>query len=166
MKVFKTLLVLVLVAGVLGGAAYAGGRLLRDDKPDTVASSSGLPGSPSSSTPSSPTTSPSSPDSPTSSATHEAPVVDDVLKPGAKGTQVRELQQRLFQLAWLPETTTGVYDGRDRRGREGLPGQARPDPHGRPRPEDLAAATRDDHHAEPRRDVQRDARRQGALHLR
>jgi len=33
-----------------------------------------------------------------------------VLKPGAKGTEVRELQQRLFQLAWLPETTTGAYD--------------------------------------------------------
>ena len=33
-----------------------------------------------------------------------------MLTPGAQGTQVRELQQRLFQLAWLPETTTGVYD--------------------------------------------------------
>jgi peptidoglycan hydrolase-like protein with peptidoglycan-binding domain len=37
-------------------------------------------------------------------------VVTDVLKPGAQGPTVRELQQRLFQLAWLPETTTGVYD--------------------------------------------------------
>ena len=33
-----------------------------------------------------------------------------MLKPGAQGPQVRELQQRLSQLAWLPETTTGVYD--------------------------------------------------------
>ncbi len=33
-----------------------------------------------------------------------------VLRPGAKGEQVRELQHRLFQLAWLPETTTGAYD--------------------------------------------------------
>jgi peptidoglycan hydrolase-like protein with peptidoglycan-binding domain len=33
-----------------------------------------------------------------------------VLKPGAEGPKVRELQQRLFQLAWLPETTTGAYD--------------------------------------------------------
>jgi len=33
-----------------------------------------------------------------------------VLEPGAKGTEVRELQQRLFQLAWLPETSTGAYD--------------------------------------------------------
>lgn len=33
-----------------------------------------------------------------------------VLRPGDKGKQVRELQSRLFQLAWLPEVTTGVYD--------------------------------------------------------
>jgi len=33
-----------------------------------------------------------------------------VLRPGDKGEQVRELQARLFQLAWLPEVTTGVYD--------------------------------------------------------
>ena len=33
-----------------------------------------------------------------------------VLRPGDKGEQVRELQQRLYQLAWLPEVTTGVYD--------------------------------------------------------
>jgi peptidoglycan hydrolase-like protein with peptidoglycan-binding domain len=111
MKVFKTLLVLVLVAGVLGGAAYAGGMLLRDDHPKTVASSSDLPGSPTSSTPSAPTSSSTSPASPISSSTHETPVAQDVLKPGATGTQVRELQQRLSQLSWLPETTTGVYDG-------------------------------------------------------
>ncbi len=33
-----------------------------------------------------------------------------VLRPGDKGEQVRELQSRLYQLAWLPEVTTGVYD--------------------------------------------------------
>jgi len=33
-----------------------------------------------------------------------------VLRPGDKGEQVRELQSRLYQLAWLPEITTGVYD--------------------------------------------------------
>ncbi|MEO6510072.1 MAG: L,D-transpeptidase family protein [Nocardioides sp.] len=33
-----------------------------------------------------------------------------VLQPGDKGTQVRELQSRLYQLAWLPEITTGTYD--------------------------------------------------------
>ena len=44
------------------------------------------------------------------SPTEPAHVVPDVVKADAKGTKVRELQQRLFQLAWLPETTTGVYD--------------------------------------------------------
>ncbi len=33
-----------------------------------------------------------------------------VLRPGDKGEQVRELQNRLYQLEWLPEVTTGVYD--------------------------------------------------------
>jgi len=33
-----------------------------------------------------------------------------VLRPGDRGRLVRELQVRLFELAWLPETTTGVYD--------------------------------------------------------
>jgi peptidoglycan hydrolase-like protein with peptidoglycan-binding domain len=33
-----------------------------------------------------------------------------VLRPGDRGDQVRELQHRLFQLAWLPEATTGRYD--------------------------------------------------------
>jgi peptidoglycan hydrolase-like protein with peptidoglycan-binding domain len=33
-----------------------------------------------------------------------------VLRPGDNGEQVRELQNRLYQLAWLPEVTTGVYD--------------------------------------------------------
>jgi peptidoglycan hydrolase-like protein with peptidoglycan-binding domain len=33
-----------------------------------------------------------------------------VLRAGDKGEQVRELQHRLYQLEWLPEVTTGVYD--------------------------------------------------------
>ena len=33
-----------------------------------------------------------------------------LLTPGDRGEQVRELQHRLFQLAWLPERTTGAYD--------------------------------------------------------
>ena len=93
MKVLKILLTLVLVIGVLGGAAY--GRLLNDHDQRAVASSGNLPGDPSSSTPSSTTaspTSPSSPSSPSSSPTHHVQADADVLKPGAKGTQVRELQ--------------------------------------------------------------------------
>lgn len=36
------------------------------------------------------------------------------LSPGDRGDDVRELQARLFQLAWLPEETTGRYDRRTR----------------------------------------------------
>ena len=105
MKVVKTLLTLVLVVGVLGGAAYGIGRLASGHgSQHPVASSTDLPGSPTTSSPSTPSSSPSS------LPTRHEPVVTTVLKPGAEGPKVRELQQRLFQLAWLPETTTGVYD--------------------------------------------------------
>ncbi|HET8663956.1 MAG TPA: peptidoglycan-binding protein [Nocardioides sp.] len=111
MKVVKTLLTLVLVVGVLGGAGYGAGRLLADNgSQHPVASSTDLPRSPTTSSPSTPSSSPTSPTSPSSSPTQHKPADTPVLKPRAKGTKVRELQQRLFQLAWLPETTTGVYD--------------------------------------------------------
>lgn len=48
-------------------------------------------------------------DEPSAPATSEKPA--PVLEPGDKGEQVRELQHRLFQMQWLPEKTTGVYDG-------------------------------------------------------
>jgi peptidoglycan hydrolase-like protein with peptidoglycan-binding domain len=118
MKAFKALLALVLVLGVLGGAAYAGGRLLRhDDRSTTVArelpgDASGRPSSPASGRTDS---APAAPHPSSSSSTSTSPARPgrtgrDVLQPGARGTRVRELQQRLSQLAWLPETTTGVYD--------------------------------------------------------
>src|SRR6187551_1942875 len=69
MKVLKILLTLVLVIGVLGGAAYAGGRLVNDHHRRTVASSGDLPGAPASSTPSSPTSSPTSPSTPSTPTT-------------------------------------------------------------------------------------------------
>jgi peptidoglycan hydrolase-like protein with peptidoglycan-binding domain len=115
MKVVRPLLVLLVVVGLVGGSAYAAGRLVTHHDRRTVASSADLPKALRSSpaeTPSSSPTSPTSPvtSSPTGSPTHPAPVATDVLEPGARGTKVRELQQRLVQLAWLPETTTGVYD--------------------------------------------------------
>jgi peptidoglycan hydrolase-like protein with peptidoglycan-binding domain len=56
-----------------------------------------------------------------------------VLSRGASGIEVRELQQRLSQLAWLPETTTGVYDAataaavRGFQGKRGLAASGRVD---------------------------------------
>ncbi len=40
--------------------------------------------------------------------------IPDVLVPGDRGRQVRELQSRLYQLAWFPELTTGSYDAATR----------------------------------------------------
>ncbi len=99
----------------------------------------------------------SSPSSPSSTPTHHAPVAADVLKPGTQGPQVRELQQRLFQLAWLPETTTGVYDAATASAVKGFQGK-----HGLRRTgvlddADLGPPQGDDQHADPRRDVQRAA---------
>src|SRR5215213_9309506 len=112
MKVVKSLLMLLVVVGLLGGSAYGARRLVTQHAGSTVASSTDLPKAPSSSRPATPPHSPSSspPSSGGGSPTEPAHVVPDVVKAGAKGTKVRELQQRLFQLAWLPETTTGVYD--------------------------------------------------------
>jgi peptidoglycan hydrolase-like protein with peptidoglycan-binding domain len=59
---------------------------------------------------------------PTATATPEPepalPTV--VLRPGDKGEQVRDLQSRLYQLAWLPEVTTGVYDATTREAVQGF----------------------------------------------
>jgi peptidoglycan hydrolase-like protein with peptidoglycan-binding domain len=112
MRVVKTLLTLVLVLAVAAGTAYGAGVVMRHNDQRTVAGSDHpLPGpasvpsaSPSQTPP--PTHTPSS--TPTSTPS-DVPVAD-VLQPGARGTQVRELQVRLHQLAWLPETTTGTYD--------------------------------------------------------
>jgi hypothetical protein len=134
MKALKTLLTLVLVVGVLGGAAYAGGSLIHRHDQRQVSATGDHPGAPSSHEPADPTSAPPATPSggasndpsngpssrPTADPTqHPAQPADHVvLKAGAKGTKVRELQQRLFQLAWLPETTTGVYDdARSRRSR-------------------------------------------------
>ena len=46
-----------------------------------------------------------------------------MLEPGAKGEKVRELQHRLFQMAWLPETTTGTYDATTKEAVAGFQGK-------------------------------------------
>ena len=75
-------------------------------------------------------------------------------EPGDSGLQVRALQHRLFQLAWLPELTHRPVRRRDPRGRGRLPGQARPQGDRRGRPAHLAAADGDDGQADPRPAVQ------------
>jgi peptidoglycan hydrolase-like protein with peptidoglycan-binding domain len=109
MRVVKALLTLVLVLGLAAGAAYGAGVVTRHNDQRTVAGSDQpLPGPASTPTSSAPQATPTS--TPSSPPTHAADPVVNVLEPGAKSARVRELQVRLHQLAWLPETTTGVYD--------------------------------------------------------
>src|SRR6188472_335717 len=82
MKVVKILLTLVIVVGVLGGAAYGAGRLVDHLHPARVASTSDLPETPAPSSPGTPASSPTA--SPPSSPTHQATVDTAVLKPGAQ----------------------------------------------------------------------------------
>jgi peptidoglycan hydrolase-like protein with peptidoglycan-binding domain len=112
MRVVKTLLTLGLVIGLVAGAAYAAGAVLRHHDQRTAAVGNHPDREPTSD-PSSSAPTPSLPSTPSStpSETVTPEPVSDVLQPGAQGAQVRELQVRLHQLAWLPETTTGVYDG-------------------------------------------------------
>ncbi len=94
----KGLVATALVVGALGGGAYA--ALVVDHH----GGSSAAAADPTVST----TTEPSVPaETPATEAPAPAPVA---LAPGDRGEQVRELQARLFQLDWLPETTTGRYD--------------------------------------------------------
>jgi peptidoglycan hydrolase-like protein with peptidoglycan-binding domain len=114
MRVVKTLLALMLLMGLAGGAAYGTGFALRHHDHRTTTTAGGTGGQPAAQPTSSQDATQDPTQVPTPSTTpspHDPPPpAVAVLSPGAKGTQVRELQQRLHQLAWLPETTTGVYD--------------------------------------------------------
>jgi peptidoglycan hydrolase-like protein with peptidoglycan-binding domain len=110
MRALRALLVTVLTVALLSATAYATGVAVRHhESPRTTQAAERRPVPVSSATPagtpSSPGTSPASPAVPSAAATTEA-----VLEHGDSGVQVRELQSRLFQLAWLPELTTGTYD--------------------------------------------------------
>jgi peptidoglycan hydrolase-like protein with peptidoglycan-binding domain len=108
MKALRILLMTVLTVALLGGAAFGAGVALQNyqDGSERAAESGRQPVDDPATDPSEPPTDePSEPVTPTEPAEPA-----DVLEPGAKGEQVRELQHRLFQLAWLPELTTGKYD--------------------------------------------------------
>jgi peptidoglycan hydrolase-like protein with peptidoglycan-binding domain len=109
MRALKALLALVLVLAVVGGGAYAAGRATRHHDQAPAAAPPVVP-TPDDTASSDPTSTGSPEPSPSPSPPVTPAVVHVVLSPGAHGTAVRELQQRLSQLAWLPETTTGVYD--------------------------------------------------------
>jgi peptidoglycan hydrolase-like protein with peptidoglycan-binding domain len=107
MRALRALLVTVLTVAVLSATAYATGVAVRHyESPRTPQAAERDPVPV---TPSTPTGTPASPDA-SPNAPRPSPTAEDVLARGDSGEQVRELQSRLFQLAWLPERTTGTYD--------------------------------------------------------
>ena len=111
MRALRLFLLTVLVAALLAGTAYGAGRAYRHLGDESASSSPTRSGDPAPE--STPTTSPSTTPETTPPVEPAAPPKPAaVLEPGAKGEKVRELQHRLFQMAWLPETTMyGIPNG-------------------------------------------------------
>jgi peptidoglycan hydrolase-like protein with peptidoglycan-binding domain len=105
MKLLKILLLTLLVVGVLSATAVAASLVVRHDGGGSPAARTAAP-SPTTGLPS--TSESAAPTQAVAPPTSTPP--EDVLQPGDQGEQVRELQFRLFQLAWWSETTTGKYD--------------------------------------------------------
>ncbi|WP_240617498.1 L,D-transpeptidase family protein [Nocardioides speluncae] len=96
MKALRALALMVMTVCLLSATAFGASYAIKQFDDGSKPASSGTP----SASPSDGGTEPSnSPEPPFS------------LRSGDKGEEVRELQHRLFQLQWLPELTTGVYDG-------------------------------------------------------
>ena len=156
MKVVKILLTLVVVVGVLGGAAYGAGRLVDHRHPGRVASTSDLPQAPASSAPSAAGVLPHVLDRP-----QLADAPGDRRHRGAEAGRAgpegaRPAAAPLPARLAAGDHHRGVRRGHGHRG-QGLPGQARAAPQRRPRRSDVGPPHGDDVGTDPRRDVQRDA---------
>ncbi|MDP3890448.1 peptidoglycan-binding protein [Nocardioides sp.] len=105
MRALRTLLLAVLTVCLLGATAYGASVAVRHFDTGTTTASNGPDPT------SSPDPAPSGSPAPVAAPSPE-PITrpSPVLRPGDRGRQVRELQHRLFQLAWFPELTTGSYD--------------------------------------------------------
>ena len=117
MRFVRTLLLTIVTVGLLAAVAVGSGWAVRHyagDDPSAVRATgvpAAQPSTPSTSSPSPSTAAePSADPAPSPSATPSPTPPPPVLKPGEKGEPVRELQHRLFQLAWWGELTTGAYD--------------------------------------------------------
>jgi peptidoglycan hydrolase-like protein with peptidoglycan-binding domain len=119
MKALRTLLVAVLVVGGLGAAAYGAGRVLRSHEGSSASAAQ-------------PSARPSAEAAEPALAARRTIPGQDLkpefrLAPGDTGMKVRELQSRLFQLAWFPELTTGRYDPATQEAVRGFQGKRRLD---------------------------------------
>ena len=99
MRVLRVLFMTLLTSALLCATAYgAGYALLHQDGRERVSQPAGPDVS-------------DAPPAPQETATAAPPLRPEFrLAPGDRGQVVRELQSRLFQLAWFPELTTGRYD--------------------------------------------------------
>ncbi|MBB6627361.1 peptidoglycan-binding protein [Nocardioides sp. KIGAM211] len=125
MKALRAVLVTLMTLAVLTATSYGAGFAVRHYEsrtagPTVAAEPTGTPDAATATPSPSATDDPTPAPEPTPSA---APVPEDVLSPGDRGADVRELQARLFQLAWLPELTTGRYDATTRAAVAGFQGK-------------------------------------------
>ena len=104
MKALRTVVMVVLLVGVVGASAYGAGRVLRTH--DLASARDKEPSARGTEAAETPKT--SVPARRTVPGQELAP--EFRLAPGDHGVKIRELQSRLFQLAWFPELTTGRYD--------------------------------------------------------
>ncbi len=108
-RLLRTLLVTVVVVALAGAAAYGAGVLTTssswraDDRPEISARGQDQ------ATQRAAGSSRADRDEPLPQRDATSAPPEPVLRPGDHGVRVRELQSRLFQLAWFPELTTGSY---------------------------------------------------------
>jgi peptidoglycan hydrolase-like protein with peptidoglycan-binding domain len=113
MKALRVLLLTVLAIGLLTATAYGAGIAVRHGGwPLAADREQGIALAPAAPAPTRPT--PEAPPAQELARASTIAEIEDVLVPGDRGEQVRELQSRLHQLAWLPELTTGEYDAATR----------------------------------------------------
>ena len=112
MRALRVLMMTLLTSALLCATAYGAGYVLthQDDTRDPASGTTGVIGKVDTSEPPAPQA--------TEPATPLKPAFR--LEPGDRGRTVRELQSRLFQLAWFPELTTGRYGGETREGVAGF----------------------------------------------
>lgn len=111
MRAVRAVLVTVVTVGLLTATSYGAGYVVRHSGGERASAAQTT--APEPTTPSAQPTTPAASPDPSDPATPSAKPTP-LLVPGASGDQVRELQSRLFQIAWFPELTTGKYDAATR----------------------------------------------------
>lgn len=110
MRALRVLILTVMAVLTLAATAYGAGYAVRHFDSQEKAVRVVTDPRPSSTAPTPTSTPTPSPGGPTVQPAPDPIQPAWVLRRGDRGDQVRELQHRLFQMAWLPEATTGRYD--------------------------------------------------------